>query len=772
MRSSKRSTHRQKKSIASRNLGYDQLEEKNLLATVVAYDAATQGLGISLNSTNDVAVVDIAANGNVTVNGNQDLSSAAGVQTASATALSSITITGNDGSNQQVALNGNFSAELGSSVDSVTVTDVRAIAVNGQYTLSGDLYVTLDQAGGQVGQGTASALTVFGTTTIDANSNPVRLDNASNDFIGTVSVSNTDGETKLADANDISLLNVTVGGDLNITADDIVDSTGSEISVEGITRFDATSVVLGDNAGDTVNFMAISSNTTEDFVLVEDSATVLLNVTARNLDVTSSGGIYDGRRTDILVTNQATFDAATQIRIGENGADTFNAGMLNVNAGTHVNISADSAVMFTGDNSASSLSVLTLDDIADTANATLNVSGITHFEGASVVVGDSTTDEFNAGSLQFVTWGDLNISENSDTHIIEGKNEARRLFLNSDGDITDDVNSQINVDLFSQFIAQTVIIGDSATDEFNTGSVGFRTSGNFNLTEDSRTNIIGANSANSSNIVSAGAITNNFVGANGEGTSIDVTYNAAFEGTSITLGEELNDSLNFGALQLNSPGVATVSEDSATHFTRSSEVSELNLTSMGGVTDAVSSSLTVTGTANIEGELVRLGENATDQVSAGLFMVNSDGFVEIIENEGENSLVIVTNGIVTDNQGNETGIEGFLSLTGGSSSLESEIAEFLELGQLQFDSNGNTSITIDSDFEVAEGEDGDPVTLVSNTSITNSETAEILAEGTVSITAIDLVIDELANDSFDILNGDANSLFVNFSGLIEIELNS
>ena len=64
------------------------------------------------------------------------------------------------------------------------------------------------------------------------------------------------------------------------------------------------------------------------------------------------------------------------------------------------------------------------------------------------------------------------------------------------------------------------------------------------------------------------------------------------------------------------------------------------------------------------------------------------------------------------------------------------------------------------------------MTLVSNTSITNSETAEILAEGTVSITAIDLVIDELANDSFDILNGDANSLFVNFSGLIEIELNS
>ena len=759
---------RRKKSIASKHLGYDQLEEKNLLATVVAYDAVTQDLGISLTAANDAAVIDVASNGNITVNGSQDLSAAAGIQSASATALNSISISGNSGSNQQVTLNGNFSSETNRAIDSVSATGIGEFTVNGDYTLAGNLNVTLDEAGGQVGQGSASTLTVFGTTTIDANSNAVSLDNGSNNFVGSVSVVSSAGDITLSDTNDISLLNLSAGGDLSITADDIVDSTGSTISVDGITRFDATNVDLGDSAGDTVNLTAISSTTTQDFSLVESSSTVLLNITARNLDVTSSGGIFDGRRTDILVNGQATFDAGTQIRIGENGTDTFNAQMINVNAGTHVSITEDSDVMFTGTNSADSLTVLTLGEIADTSSATINVDGITHFEGANVVIGDSITDEFNSGSLQFVTSGDLDISENSDTHIIEGKNVANRLFLNTEGTITDDDNSQINIDLFSRFIADSVIIGDSQTDVFNAGSSGFSTTGTFNLSEDSRTNIIGANTARSSNITSAGPITNIFTGANGQGTSIDIETNAAFTGTTIDLGEQVNDSLNFGALQLNSPGVATVSEDSATHFTRTSNVQELNLTSAGAVTDAVSSSLIVATTANIEATLVRLGENDTDQVSAGLFTVESSGLVEITESDGENPIVIVTNGGITNG---ENGINGFLSLTGGPLSLESELTDFLELGQLQFDSNGNTSITIDSDFELTgDNAEGGPLRLVSSSTITDAETSDILAEGTVSITALDLMIEELANDSFDVLNGD-ESLFVNFSGLIEIVLN-
>lgn len=669
---------RRKKSKASNNLGYDHLEEKNLLTTLVAFDAATQDLGISLTAANDVAVVDVAANGNITVNGSQDLSSAAGVQSASATTLSSITITGNGGFNQQVTLAGDFSSAAGRAIDTVSATGIEDFTINGDYTLAGDLSVT---AGG-----------------------------------------------------------------------DIVGSAGSSIDVGGIARFSATNVVLGDSAGDTVSLNAISSTTTEDFVLAQDSTVVLLNVSARNLDVTSSGGIFDGRRTDILVTNQATFDAGTQIRIGENGSDTFNAQSVNFNANGHVNITADSDITFVGENNSASLTVLSFTEIADHDTATINVDGISHFEGTNIVIGDSVNDEFNSGSILFVTNGDLDLSENSDTHIIEGKNVARRLFLNSDGAITDDDNAEIGVQLFSRFVADSVNIGDSDTDEFNAGSIGFRTAGAFRISEDSRTNIIGDNFANSSTIVSTDEITNNFVGANGEGTSIDVITVASFEGSEIDLGDEINDSLNFGALQLNSPGVATVSEDSGTHFTRASQVGVLNLTSTGAVTDAISASLNVTGTANIEGTLVRLGENDSDEVNAGLFTFNTSGIVDVTD---ENGSVF-----------NDEFVNGFsiVLVANGSTFDDLDTDDILEVGQLNFDLEGNAFISVDSDFQITDdGEDGNRLTFIANGSVIDSVTDEILAEGDVTISAIDLIIGDLAGDSFDIINGD-ETISVSFTG--------
>ena len=331
---------RRKNSKNSRNLGYDNLEAKNLLATIVSYNAGTQDLGINLTATNDAAVVDIAANGNITVNGSQDLNSnTAGVQSAAASALNTITVIGNAGTNQQVTLNGNYSNAAGRSVQSVAASGIRSFTVNGNYQLSGNLNVTLDEAGGQVSQGTASQLRVGGTTTINANSNSITLLNANNDFVGNINVSTSVGDIGIADANNISFSGISTTGDLTVNAGgNVVDAAGSSISVVGISRFDATNVVLGDNTGDLVNFNAISSTTTQDFILTEDSASTLLNVSARNLTVNSSGGIFDGRRTDIVVSDQATFNAATAIRIGENGTDTFNAGSVNFNAGGHVHI--------------------------------------------------------------------------------------------------------------------------------------------------------------------------------------------------------------------------------------------------------------------------------------------------------------------------------------------------------------------------------------------------------------------------------------------------
>ena len=755
---------RRKNSKNSRNLGYDNLEAKNLLATIVSYNAGTQDLGINLTATNDAAVVDIAANGNITVNGSQDLNSnTAGVQSAAASALNTITVIGNAGTNQQVTLNGNYSNAAGRSVQSVAASGIRSFTVNGNYQLSGNLNVTLDEAGGQVSQGTASQLRVGGTTTINANSNSITLLNANNDFVGNINVSTSVGDIGIADANNISFSGISTTGDLTVNAGgNVVDAAGSSISVVGITRFDATNVVLGDNTGDLVNFNAISSATTQDFILTEDSASTLLNVSARNLTVNSSGGIFDGRRTDIVVSDQATFNAATAIRIGENGTDTFNAGSVNFNAGGHVHIWENTGIIFTGDNTASSITAISEANIADNATATINIANIAHFEGANIILGDSATDQYNSGSLEFITWGDLNLTENSDTHIIETNNQALRLFLTSEGAITDADDAQTNIELFSQFTADSVNLGESATDVFNAGSIGFNTTGAFNISEDSATNIAGSNTANSTNIVSAGAITNIFEGANGNGASIDIATMAAFEGTSIILGQEANDSVNFGALQLNSPGVATVSEDSATHLTQSSQVQALNLTSAGAVTDALTASINVTGIANVAGTSIRWGENTGDQVNAGAFTLNSGGSVEITEDSSLNlsgintadSLTLVASGNITDSLNAQTRVTNLLSVTGGLVNLGSESTDILQMGQLEFNSTANTFITADTGFQITgNNRAGNLLILESQGSITDAPTAETIAQNGATFTGADVIIGELATDCFDILNG-------------------
>ena len=755
---------RRKNSRNSNSLGYDNLEAKNLLTTLVSFNASTQNLGINLTATNDVAVVDVATNGNITVNGSQDLNSNAdGVQAIAASSLNSITVVGNAGTNQQLTLNGNYSNAAGRSIQSVQASGIRSFTVNGNYQLGGNLSVTLDEAGGQVGQGAASLLQVGGSTTINANSNSVTLLNANNDFVGDVNVTTSVGDIELADANNISFSNVSTTGDFTVNAGgNIVDSVGSSIAVTGITRFDGGNVVLGDNTGDLVNFSAISSATTQDFILTEDSATTLLNVSARNLTINSSAGIFDGRRTDIVVSDQATFNAGTAIRIGENGTDTFNAGSVNFNATGHVHISENTGIIFTGSNTANSITVISEGNIGDTATSAINIADIAHFDGANITLGDTATDQYNSGSLEFVTPGDLNLTENSDTHIIETKNQAQRLFLTSEGAITDAADAQTTVELFSQFTAESVSLGDSETDLFNAGSIGFNTTNAFNISEDSATNIIGFNSANSSNIVSTGAITNIFTGANGDGTNIDVASVASFEGASIDLGEQANDSLNFGALQLNSPGVATVSEDSATHLTQSSQVQSLNLTSVGAVTDALTASINVTGVANVEGTTIRWGENAGDEVNAGSFTLNSGGAVEITEDSSLNltgintadSLTLVASGNITDSLNAQTRVTNLLSATGNLVNLGSESTDVLEMGQLEFNSTANTFITADSGFTITgTNRAGNLLILDSQGSITDSLIAEIIAENGATFTGADVIIGELATDCFDILNG-------------------
>ena len=193
-----------------------------------------------------------------------------------------------------------------------------------------------------------------------------------------------DRDAVFTDVNDIQFSTVDVSGDLRVVAGgDITDSAGATVTIDRDAHFTADSVTLGDNATDALNIGRINSTTTGDLTFVEDSSVVLLDITADNLNVSTIGGIFDGRFTSINVAQTATFEG-DRIRIGENGGDTFNAGAVNFNSDGHVHIWEDSSTNFVGSNTALSFNIFSEGDVTDATTAIIDVSAIAGFEGDNI----------------------------------------------------------------------------------------------------------------------------------------------------------------------------------------------------------------------------------------------------------------------------------------------------------------------------------------------------------------------------------------------------
>src|SRR5207244_1449076 len=99
------------------------------------------------------------------------------------------------------------------------------------------------------------------------------------------------------------------------------------------------------------------------------------------------------------------------------------------------------------------------------------------------------------------------------------------------------------------------------------------------ISEDSGTNLTGTSTADSLVLASTGAITNMAT------ADVTVTNNAAFSGTSITLGTTTGDAMNFGTLTFNSAGAVSISEDSGSSLTGTSTADSLLLVSAGAISE-------------------------------------------------------------------------------------------------------------------------------------------------------------------------------------------
>ena len=801
MRSKSRKSQKRRKNS---NHDYGTLEDRKLLATIVNVNPAEGFLVVDLEANNDIAVIGIADNGNVTINGNQDLNtSAAGVQTLAADDLLHVTFEGNRlRTGQIVSFNAEFSGQR--QLSTLKIEDVGQVSINDRLEVRANLDIFLSGTGGRIGDAINGQLIVGDVATINAGANEIGLNNAGNDFNRlNLTTTGTNNDVVLNDVDGVELTGVNVSGDLTLTAGGVVqDANSTTIEVLGTARFTGSEIELGDHVGDTTNFFRSSYTATGHVDVQEDSNTILTSTDVGSLTLRSVGGIFDGTRTSINVDGLAQFFGNNRVRIGEGGLDTFNAGSVQFQSNGHVHITENSDAQITGENRASSLTFRSWGNVTDAADTSINVSHETGFEALGVELGDSPTDVFNSGSLSFFVRDRFAVTEDSNSHIIETKNRAAEFYLESAGAITDADDAFITVDNLAEFKANSVNVGDTQIDQFNAGSVRFDTSGRFKITENSGLTFTGDSSAANSVVNSSGNITNQ---AN---ATVNVRNSAAFFANNVILGNQSGDEFNAGTVAFRTApdtnGLVAINEDSSTQLGGISEAGRLRLEANGNITDGPGSQVNIDGNSTLmtlNNGRIKLGDSGVradntpfDSVFETLSLtVQTDGSGNaIIEEDGDilltginraNSLSLIADGgegRVLDAIDARIDVNFNLNVEAGSINLGNAIianassTDRLSFRSLTFQSAGNVNVSADNSFFLTgSSNSGGFLTLESEGDIRTTGGSELVTQTGAQFDGMDIFVGNLSNDCFDILDTNSDGsvrLRVNGAGAEDVQL--
>lgn len=598
--------------------------------------------------------------------------------------------------------------------------------------------------------------------------------------------------------------NLTLSGGLTINASgDVSDADGANLIVGGVGSFTAANVTLGGDNNET-RFQQTSFNVTA-VDLQEDDNTVLGDLNATTVRLASNGRILDGLTTQINIQGLAELLGNAGVRLGDNGSDVFNAGTVSFQSNGQVSINEDSSLNLVGDNDARSISLRSQAAITDADDSTLNVDFQSEFAATSVLIGDTATDEFNSNSIFFFTTGRFDLTEDSDTLIIEERNFAQSLRLESAGEISDEALAEVTVTNLAEFVAESAVIGDLGTDFFTAGSIQFNTDNEFRLTENNDTNILGVNRANNSIITSVGNLSNS------SNADIVVTTNASFRGNTVNVGNQPGDNAQFGSLTFITPNVpidnapagfaaVNITEDDSTQFGGNSTAGtaeipgNVRIESTEGIIDGSNSSVNVTGNLSLttgNNGNITIGDSGVSAagvpfdatVNTGSLTINTDGTgnaqifedsaIFLVGNNQINSLTLDANNgqaAITDSATANINVNFNLNVNGSFVNLGTAVddsganTDSLNFNSLTFNTSGNTNISEDSSsgnsgFVLVGSNSANNLTLASAGSILDSSPADgTPASTTVQtsanfITPLDAIIGESGNDFFTILSG-------------------
>ncbi|MBF0181244.1 MAG: hypothetical protein HQM03_14570, partial [Magnetococcales bacterium] len=470
----------------------------------IALDAANNFVGaVSIVGARDVTLNDINALdlGAGSMTGNL-LVTAAGNLTDSGALLIGGTASLDVGTGNNVVLDG-AGNDFGGAVTivhakDVTLRDANALSL-ANAVIAGNL--NLHATGTLSNASAATAWTVTGTTTLDADGGDVLLASANNDFSGAIGI--VDGRNvTLVDVNSALLGNVTLSGDLTMTTGGLLNATGVVV-VPGAVVLDAgaNDIVFGnaDNDFGSLRLVQVGSAT-----ITDKNALRLDEVNATGLTLTvggpltSAGPMVVSGATGITASGQdvtltdsgndfggSVAISARNVALSDvNGLDfaaSTLTGTLVVNAGGAITDSGKVAVTGTALLDAGGHAI-TLDTASNDFGALVTVLGAT-----SITLKDANalafTGSAESGALQLTSSGAMtlgavassgNMTLGSGALSFDKTTVGGSLNVTASGAITQSAESALRVSGTTSLSGASLLL-DNANNTF-TGAVGLTTS--------------------------------------------------------------------------------------------------------------------------------------------------------------------------------------------------------------------------------------------------------------------------------------------------------
>jgi hypothetical protein len=283
----------------------------------------------------------------------------------------------------------------------------------------------------------SGAIDADSTASFAAGANAITLTNASNDFSGAVSLSNSgSNDVSLTDANALDLGTVGVGQNLAITASGAITDSGV-VTVAGTTTFDNSggsnaAIDLGSSSTYTGNVTFTTDAGSDVTINDSDAFAIQSGLNVNNLSITAGGDVTD--LGDLDIDGTLTVSAAGQtVNLDGTGNDITGGVTL---TGAAVTLEDSSATVIAGITATGALSVTSGGAI--TQSGAIDADSTASFAaGANAITLTNASNDFS-GAVSLSNSGSNDVSLTDANALDLGTvGVGQNLTITTGGDLTD-----------------------------------------------------------------------------------------------------------------------------------------------------------------------------------------------------------------------------------------------------------------------------------------------------------------------------------------------